>query len=832
MACIRSLNSVKSPIKEFEGIIVLGMHRSGTSCLTGMLEQSGFFSGEVEHWSPDNEKGSRENSRIVALNDSILQLAGLAWDNPDGKLVASPDHKEERDRILASLKLDSGDRPWLFKDPRTLLTLDFWLEANVRPFLLGIARHPLAVAGSISRRNLMPAADALALWTIYNKLLLKHQACYGFPVVLFEFPDSEFAQKVQRAVESAFEAEVELGLIKVGALAEFIDSTIVHHLEEDRVISVDTLANLGLQGGQARDLIDTWNSLLELVEIQAGLPPRVSKGPGVPRSRPVKSNLDEIDGYLASGSTREALESALKGIDKDSGRADLWLLAINLAQKLGNNDQVASLIREATELHPENMAVQIEQAKDLWQRDARWEAVRLLEKIDKTGPSWVPLTRMLAEWYFTLGVWKNAASKFFDLYTRAGPVVMPSYFAQLFLDYGEGFSEKHSMRKSLHGLRGVEAHEFEFASAGLKPRLRLDPINEFSIVRVQEVRIQSSSGRACSVAALKSNALLEADGMFYFASTDPQLFIKFDGEISKDDTLVMTVRFTVEKVGLNALSACLKQILQDIPGQDYRPMGMSDYLQIRTGQEMGRLDELMETYSVQMERCVQQLLGSIRELEDQRASHQLEFLRAQAEIEQKDNQIVELSSELRAAAELAERQADLLAQLEKELDLQRRKVDERFHETAMLVNMLEDRKAEFKRALGEKDQALADAHAAHLDLQKQFLIVRALHARDQLGVWDKLALRKNQARLVNLIEASPHFDANWYLEHYKDVARHLGFSKKPALHYLLNGGYEGRNPGPGFDSIAYLQRHPEVLEAGVNPLVHYLLHGEAEIRGL
>ena len=55
-------------------------------------------------------------------------------------------------------------------------------------------------------------------------------------------------------------------------------------------------------------------------------------------------------------------------------------------------------------------------------------------------------------------------------------------------------------------------------------------------------------------------------------------------------------------------------------------------------------------------------------------------------------------------------------------------------------------------------------------------------------------------------------------------------SANPARHYLLMGGFEGRNPGPGFDSAYYLQHNPDVVESGINPLVHYLKFGEKEQR--
>jgi hypothetical protein len=71
---------------------------------------------------------------------------------------------------------------------------------------------------------------------------------------------------------------------------------------------------------------------------------------------------------------------------------------------------------------------------------------------------------------------------------------------------------------------------------------------------------------------------------------------------------------------------------------------------------------------------------------------------------------------------------------------------------------------------------------------------------------------------VSLIEASPAFDARWYLEQNPDVVD-AGIS--PALHYLQAGGREGRDPGPHFDTRAYRRSHPE-LGSDANPLLDYL----------
>ena len=45
-------------------VIVLGMHRSGTSLLTGSLEAAGLHLGEVNNAARYNPKGNKENESI------------------------------------------------------------------------------------------------------------------------------------------------------------------------------------------------------------------------------------------------------------------------------------------------------------------------------------------------------------------------------------------------------------------------------------------------------------------------------------------------------------------------------------------------------------------------------------------------------------------------------------------------------------------------------------------------------------------------------------------------------------------------------------------------
>lgn len=82
----------------------------------------------------------------------------------------------------------------------------------------------------------------------------------------------------------------------------------------------------------------------------------------------------------------------------------------------------------------------------------------------------------------------------------------------------------------------------------------------------------------------------------------------------------------------------------------------------------------------------------------------------------------------------------------------------------------------------------------------------------------------NQATLIRLatIKDSPLFDEEWYVKNNPDAKQN---GQDPAMHYLLSGGFNARDPSPEFCSDEYLTLHPDVRMAKTNPLYHYLVNG-------
>ena len=213
-------------------IAVLGMHRSGTSCLVGLLEQAGVFLGDVSRKNPSNAKGNRENPRIMALHEDLLKVNGGTWDAPPQAVSWPRDLKARRDEIIASYR-DSA--LWGFKDPRTLLTLEGWLEVLPGLEFVGIFRHPLAVAESLHRRNGFAIEKGLGLWSTYNDRLLRYRERYGFPIVCFDVDG--LTEQVQRLAKS-------LGLPPSAGPLDFFETELRHTAPDENALVPDHVLRL------------------------------------------------------------------------------------------------------------------------------------------------------------------------------------------------------------------------------------------------------------------------------------------------------------------------------------------------------------------------------------------------------------------------------------------------------------------------------------------------------------------------------------------------------------------------------------------------------------
>jgi hypothetical protein len=156
------------------GVVVLGMHRSGTSLATELAALLGLDVGRgpVVPATEGNPRGHWESAVLRDVNDDLLARLGGNWAGPPALA-----NGWERDTALDGVRGDAGRAfaavygsggPWVWKDPRNCVTLPFWERAlDMRPPVLLVHRNPLAVADSLRERDELSRPVSLALWERY-----------------------------------------------------------------------------------------------------------------------------------------------------------------------------------------------------------------------------------------------------------------------------------------------------------------------------------------------------------------------------------------------------------------------------------------------------------------------------------------------------------------------------------------------------------------------------------------------------------------------------------------------------------------------------------------
>jgi len=182
-------------------ILILGMHRSGTSCLAGSLEAAGLYLGDVNTKAGFNKKGNRENRTAMELHEQVLERVGAAWNNPPKtNPVWTMDETRHLNDIINNFP---SDRQWGLKDPRVLFMIDGW-RALTTPRFIGTFRHPLEVAASLIHRaqkwaHPMDQDTAFHIWAVYNQRMLDMYKEQKFDVLRYDISPHTYHQNLIKA---------------------------------------------------------------------------------------------------------------------------------------------------------------------------------------------------------------------------------------------------------------------------------------------------------------------------------------------------------------------------------------------------------------------------------------------------------------------------------------------------------------------------------------------------------------------------------------------------------------------------------------------------------
>ena len=152
-------------------IVVLCMHRGGSSAVAGMLHKIGVHMGDTMlGTAPSNPKGHFEDADFVRFGEAYITFRKGSWFKPPMNLIDKP-HESEIAEFRSMVKAKSKTHDiWGWKDPRTVLYVKNFYPLIPNPFYIWVQRSKKAVIQSLKKRNVNPPEE------VWHKLYDLHQS--------------------------------------------------------------------------------------------------------------------------------------------------------------------------------------------------------------------------------------------------------------------------------------------------------------------------------------------------------------------------------------------------------------------------------------------------------------------------------------------------------------------------------------------------------------------------------------------------------------------------------------------------------------------------------
>jgi hypothetical protein len=223
-------------------LLILGMHRSGTSALAGVLSLAGADPGSalLPAMQGINPKGFWEHAEIVAIHERLLATLNSSWADerplPDNWLHL-PETVAHRAALQSVLLRDFSRSPlWLVKDPRLCRLLPLWLDMladiDTDPRFVLCLRHPCEVAASLARRDGIAAERACLLWLAH--LLESERWSRGRPraIVTYDRLLADWRVTLEQ-VAGALSLPLQADAAAARKIDTFLESSLRHHRQQE-----------------------------------------------------------------------------------------------------------------------------------------------------------------------------------------------------------------------------------------------------------------------------------------------------------------------------------------------------------------------------------------------------------------------------------------------------------------------------------------------------------------------------------------------------------------------------------------------------------------------
>lgn len=203
-------------------LIIIGMHRSGTTMITKMLEKLGFFMGR-------EQEVNSESIFFHDINHWIMVQSNSAWDNPVPETFKNDFHKNNlkrvielqmkglkrykflgKDKFFKYKSIKNLDINWGWKDPVNTLNIEVWKAVFPNARVLHVYRNPIDIAESLRvREHKVQGRFKLTLAKQMHEKLLTSRRLYNRSVRLFDI--HEGVSLWEKYIEAAVMAKQQYG---------------------------------------------------------------------------------------------------------------------------------------------------------------------------------------------------------------------------------------------------------------------------------------------------------------------------------------------------------------------------------------------------------------------------------------------------------------------------------------------------------------------------------------------------------------------------------------------------------------------------------------------
>lgn len=727
-------------------ILVLGMHRSGTSALARTLSLLGC---DLPHTlvpeTSTNPTGHWEPNTLMAFNNEILQSAGSSWDdwlefNPDW--YCSPVCESFLEQAPGILRAEYDVSPlFVLKDPRNCRLTRFWFDVfdreRIEPLVALPLRNPLEVVASLQARDGMHRDHAMLLWL--RHVLDAEQGSRGRRRVFVTYDEllNDWAGLADR-MQSAFGIAWPKAIAHAGRDVDgFLDAGNRHHVRSMHTMLVDPTISQWVR--DADRILIKW--------VQEG------------EDSNDHAALDEIRDQLnVAGPTFARLTRDIS--DERHRNADLQARIATYESDLLRAREELSALRET---HVQHVA-DAEQCKakltdELAQQRAQGAALAdaLAQEQDaKTALSQALAQRDEAQAKLAQDLEQSRADAAAqrEAYEQAAEAIRSATADKIAAEAIFSAERDHLRRQLAQGAASCDQLEREKADLARKLRAT-----------------EQALGQAKAALADRQHDLANSQSMLRQREEEIHQTLA-TLEQARQATAASEQRLKVVQAKLKSADEWV-----------FRLAGDRKLAEEQTAVAGRRL--------AATEKALASLTARAGDLERQRLLDQQELGRLQLEM-----------------AGMVEHQADLLAQAQAET--QRLRLAQ-----AQAVTQVEA----LTQSLAGKDAEMATARSRLTQAQARL-------AQHQAKA-EKLAARLGQMEIKADRTAK---QAQWLQQ------VHAVVTSYPRWWTLLPAGVQGkwryRRLRRLFDAEAYLNRYPDVLSSGMDPLRHYILHGMAENRTL